>query len=165
MAITLRDACENDLAFLLEVYGSTRADELALVPWSDEQKAAFLKFQFDAQHKFYHDQYPEASYNIILQDGQPIGRLYVVREDGEIRIMDITVLLRCRNQGVGASLIRELLAEGRATGKPVRIWVEHFNPSLSLFERLGFSKIQEEGINCLMEFSIARDQGLEIVSE
>ena len=152
MSITLRDACENDAAFLLEVYGSTRADELALVPWSDEQKKAFLRFQFDAQHGFYHDQYPQASYNIILQDSEPVGRLYVLREEDLIRIMDITVLHRYRNAGVGTSLIRELLTEGAQTRKPVHIWVEHFNPSLRLFERLGFSRIQEEGINCLMEW-------------
>src|SRR5437667_12378862 len=99
MAITLRDACENDLAFLLEVYGSTRADELALVSWSDEQKEAFLRFQFDAQHSFYHDQYPQASYNIILQDSEPVGRLYVLREEDQIRMLDITGLPLYLNAG------------------------------------------------------------------
>ena len=152
MTITLRDACENDAAFLIEVYGSTRAVELSLVTWSDEQKEAFLKFQFDAQHGFYHDQYPQARYNIILQDSEPVGRFYVLREEDLIRILDITVLPRYRNTGVGTALIRELLNEGTQTRKPVHIWLEHFNPSLRLFERLGFSRIQEEGINCLMEW-------------
>ena len=152
MTITLRKACESDAAFLLEVYESTRADELALVSWSDEQKEAFLKFQFDAQHGFYHDQYPQASYNIILQDSEPVGRLYVLREDDQMRILDVTVLPRYRNAGVGTALMRELLTEGAQTRRPVHIWVEHFNPSVRLFERLGFSRIQEEGINFLMEW-------------
>jgi len=151
MAITLRDAAHEDAAFLLEVYGSTRADELALVPWSDEQKKAFVRFQFDAQHASYHERFPEASYQIILREGERIGRLYVLREDEAIRILDITVLPQCRNAGVGTSLIRELLNEGAQASKPVHIWVEHFNPSLRLFERLGFSKIQEDGFNCLLE--------------
>src|SRR5437899_9688391 len=142
MAITLRNASDNDAAFLLEVYGSTRADELALVPWSNEQKEAFLRFQFDAQHASYHERFPEASYNIILQDHEPIGRLYVLREDEAIRILDVTVLPRFRNAGVGTSLIRELLIEGAQTRRPVSIWIEHFNPSLHLFERLGFSIVQ-----------------------
>ncbi len=156
MAITLRDASDEDAAFLLEVYRTTRADELALVPWDSDQKEAFLRFQFDAQHASYHERFPAASYNIILQDDEPIGRLYVLREDEEIRLLDITVLLRARNAGVGASLIRQLLAEGAQTSKPVSIWVEHFNPSLHLFERLGFSKVQEDGFNCLMEFPVKK---------
>ena len=156
MAITLRDASENDAAFLLKVYRSTRADELALVPWDNDQKEAFVRFQFDAQHASYHERFPAASYNIILQDGEPIGRLYVLREDEAIRILDITVLPQSRNAGIGSSLILQLLTEGAQTRKPVSIWVEHFNPSRRLFERLGFSRIQEDGFNCLMEFPVKK---------
>lgn len=151
MAITLRAASEEDAAFLLEVYASTRADELALVPWTNEQKEAFLSFQFNAQDSSYRERFPEASYQIILQDNMPIGRLYVLREAEEIRILDITMLPPQRNSGVGTTLIRELLTEGEQTNRPVRIWVEHFNPSLRLFERLGFFKLEEDGFNCLME--------------
>jgi ribosomal protein S18 acetylase RimI-like enzyme len=150
MSITLRDIVEADTAFLLEVYGSTRADELALIDWSDEQKEAFLRFQFEAQHRFYHEQYPAATYSIILRDGEPVGRLYVLRAEDLINILDITVLPQFRNTGIGTTLIGELLTEGAQSSKPVQIWVEHFNPSQRLFDRLGFSKIQEEGINWLM---------------
>lgn len=151
MAITLRAASEEDAAFLLEVYASTRADELALVPWSNEQKDAFLKFQFDAQHSSYCERFPEASYQIILQDNVPIGRLYVLREIEEITILDITLLPQQRSSGIGTTLIRELLTEGGQTNRPVRIWVEHFNRSLLLFKRFGFCKVQEAGFNYLME--------------
>ena len=156
MAITLRDACEEDAAFLLEVYRSTRAHELALVPWSDEQEEAFVSFQFDAQHASYHERFPEASYQIILRHGERIGRLYVLREDEAIRILDITVLPQCRNAGVGTSLLSGLLSEGAQTSKPLTIWVEHFNPSLRLFERLGFFRIQEDGFNWLMECPVEK---------
>lgn len=151
MTITLRVVADDDAAFLLEVYASTRADEMSMVPWSDEQKTAFLRFQFDQQHSFYYEQFPNASYDIILEDEQPIGRLYVRRDEKEIRILDIAVLPEHRNRGVGTSLIRILLAEGSETNKPVAIWLEQSNPSMRLFERLGFSKIQGDGVNCLME--------------
>ena len=151
MSITMRAASEEDDAFLREVYASTRAQELAMVPWSAEQREAFLRMQFDAQHSYYHSQFPEASYQVILQQAEPIGRLYVLRDEKEIRIMDITLLPEHRGAGIGTSLIRELLAEGAETDKAVTIWVEQFNPSLALFERLGFSKIGEEGFNLLLE--------------
>lgn len=152
MPITLRDASDEDEAFLREVYASSRAQELAMVPWNDEQKEVFLKMQFDAQHSYYHAQFPEASYQIILEEGKPVGRIYVLRLPEEIRIIDITLLSQHRNAGIGTPLIRELMDEADREGKAVNIWVEEYNPSRNLFERLGFSKVQDEGINYLWEY-------------
>jgi len=155
MPITLRDALPEDESFLFEVYASTRAQEMAFVPWDDEQRKSFLTMQFVAQHSHYREQFPDASYSVILRDDSPVGRLYVLREKGEIRILDITVLPGYRNGGIGTSLLRDLLAEAAQSGKRVQIYVETFNPSLRLFERLGFKSIAEEGINFLMEWSPA----------
>ena len=152
MPITLREVTAEDDAFLLEVYASTRALELSLVPWSDEQREAFLKFQFDAQHKHYRTQYPEASYQIIFDDTERVGRLYVLRDPAEMRVLDITIMPQHRNAGIGTLLMRDLLTEAEQSGKPVSIWVEHFNPSQTLFQRLGFSKIEEDGYNYLMQW-------------
>lgn len=152
MSLTLRVAADEDEAFLREVYASTRAQELAMVPWSDEQRAAFLRMQFDAQHSYYHAQFPEASYQIILREVEPIGRMYVLRKEKDIEVLDITLLPQHRGAGIGTSLMRELLQEADRSGQAVNIWVEEYNPSRSLFERLGFSKIQEEGFNWLLEY-------------
>ena len=152
MSITLRDATEEDEAFLRHVYASTREQELALVPWNEEQREAFLTMQFEAQHLHYHSHFPEASYLIILKESEPIGRIYVLRKEEEIRIIDITLLPQHRNAGIGTSLIHELLHEADRTGKALNIWVEQFNPSRGLFERLGFLKVEEEGFNYLLEY-------------
>jgi len=152
MSITLREVTPEDEAFLLEVYASTRALELSLVQWSDEQRESFLKFQFNAQNTHYRTQFPEASYQIIFKDTERVGRLYVLREAEGIRVLDITVLPQHRNAGIGTLLMRDLLTEAEQSGKPLSIWVEYFNPSQTLFQRLGFSKIQEDGYNCLMQW-------------
>lgn len=152
MTITLRDIIPGDEPFLFQVYASTRAGELALVEWTDEQRAAFLKMQFAAQSDYYREQFPHADYKVILANGAAVGRLYVLRKEGEIRILDIALLPEQRRVGIGSSLIRELLREGFQSRKVVRIYVETFNPSLQVFERLGFQSIAEEGINFLMEW-------------
>jgi|ERR1043166_5395981 GNAT superfamily N-acetyltransferase len=152
MATTLRDATDADENFLRAVYASTRAQELAAVPWNDEQKAAFVNMQFDAQHSHYHSQFPEANYQIIFSGDEPIGRIYVLRDEDVIRILDVTLLLERRNAGVGTELMRELMGEADQSGKALQIWLEDFNPSNRLFERLGFSKVQQEGFNCLLEY-------------
>jgi RimJ/RimL family protein N-acetyltransferase len=149
--ITLRPVTADDYDFLVEVYGSTRAEELALTPWTSEQQQAFVRSQFAAQQEHYAQKYPTASHDIIMSDTRPVGRLYVARLDHEIRIIDITVLPAERNAGIGSYLIQELLDEANDSGKMTRIYVEEFNPSLRLFERLGFSPSEQHGIHLLLE--------------
>ncbi len=151
--ITLRPIGPDDMDFLLRVYGSTREEEMALViDWTAEQKAAFVRHQFEAQHAWYRDHYEGAQFDVILVDGVPAGRLYVHRRPAEIRLVDITLLPEFRQGGLGTSLLRDLLAEGEAAGKPVTIHVETFNPAMRLYERLGFSPIEERGPYRLMEW-------------
>jgi ribosomal protein S18 acetylase RimI-like enzyme len=152
-SITLRDVTPQDEPFLRAVYACTRAQELALVPWTAEQSEAFLRSQFDAQDKYYRHQYPAASFQLILEGTQPVGRLYVLREVGSISILDITVLPEHRNRGIGSRLIRGLIEEAEGNGQAVSIWVERFNPSLQVFQQYGFAEIADDGYNCHLERS------------
>ncbi len=145
-AVTLRPIDDADLDFLARLYASTRTDELAPVPWSDEQKSAFLAFQFGAQHRFYQEQFPDASFDLVLVDGEPAGRLYVDRRADEIRLIDIALLPEHRRRGIGGRLMRRVLDEGREAGLPVQIHVERNNPAMRLYERLGFRRVEEQGV-------------------
>jgi len=149
--ITLRPVDPDDYDFLVEVYGSTRAEELALVPWTTEQQQAFVRMQFAAQQDHYAKKYPTASHDIIMSDDRPVGRLYVARLDQEIRIVDITLLPAERNAGIGSYLIKQLLDEANRAGKVTRIFVEEFNPSRRLFERLKFLPSEQHGIHLLLQ--------------
>jgi ribosomal protein S18 acetylase RimI-like enzyme len=151
-SITLRPAGPGDEEFLIEVYASSREYEMSLVPWPGEQKVAFLTMQFAAQQQHYKSHYPDAKHDIILSDGSPVGRVYVAVKDEGIRILDITLLTRFRGKGIGTPLIEGLMNEARVAGKPLSIYVESFNRSISLFERLGFNRIKEDGVNVLLEW-------------
>jgi GNAT superfamily N-acetyltransferase len=151
--ITLRPVGPDDYDFLAEVYGSTRAEEMALVPWAEEQRQAFVRSQFNAQQDHYAKTYPGASHDVILANERRVGRLYVARLDHEFRIIDITVLPAERNAGIGTYLIEQLLDEAKRAGKMTRIFVEEFNPSLRLFQRLGFSPSEQHGMHLLMQWN------------
>jgi GNAT superfamily N-acetyltransferase len=151
--IRLRPIAAEDRDFLYRVYASTRADEMKLVDWDDAQKRAFLDMQFHAQHTYYMQHFGQAEFHIILLDGEPVGRLYFDRRPDEIRLIDIALLPEHRGQGVGSFFLQDLLNEARRTGLPVRIHVEHFNPALRLYMRLGFRKIGDTGVYYLMEWS------------
>ena len=151
--ITLRPVTGQDDNFLLALYASTRTAELAQVPWSPEQKEAFVRMQFNAQKQHYATEYPKADHDLICIDGTPVGRLYLARAADALHILDITVLPERRNSGIGSFLLGQVIAEARSTGRPVTIYVETFSPSLQLFERLGFRKDQEHGLQLLLKWS------------
>lgn len=152
MSVSFRSIDDADREFLGAVYASTRAGEMARVDcWDDRQKTAFLEMQFNAQHRYYQENYTDTDFLIILLDNRPIGRLYIARWPEEIRIVDLALLPEYRNRGIGTRLLTDVLEEAAAAGKPVRIHVEGFNPALSLYRRLGFEQIGEHGVYLLME--------------
>ena len=163
--LRFRPITPDDEEILLRIYGSTREEELSCVAWEPGHREAFLRQQFTAQHAWYQENYAAAEFLLIylgdrLGDGEredgergevPAGRLYVIRWDKEIRLIDIALLPEHRNGGLGSAILGEILAEGRAAGKPVTIHVEKFNPALRLYERLGFTPIEDRGVYYLME--------------
>ncbi len=140
--VSLRPIRLEDEEFLLQVYASTRAHEMALVPWDAAQKEAFLRQQFTLQHRFYIEQFPHASFEIILLGDQPVGRLYVDRGKDDILIIDIAVLPQFQS-GIGAALIRDINAEADRNGKVVTGTVERCNRAMLLFRRLGYEATEE----------------------
>ena len=143
--VALRPLTEADEPFALSVYASTREEELAPVPWSDEQKAAFVAMQFAAQSAHYAQHYTGMSSDVILVDGEPAGRLLVARWREEIRIVDIALLPAFRGRGAGSELLRDLMDEATEMGKPLSIHVERDNRALALYERLGFRPVGRDG--------------------
>ncbi len=154
-AVTLRAVAPEDETFLTAVYGTTRANELSAVPWTAEQREAFIRFQFAAQTQHYQTEYPEAVHQIVLFHQQPVGRLYVDRRAHEIRILDLTILPAHAGAGIDVQLIRQLMREAARAGLSLTIQLESFNPARELFARLGFVPVAEFGFRTLFEWRAA----------
>lgn len=154
-AFALRPVVPEDWDFLLRVYESSRAIELAMVPWSAEQKRAFVRHQLEAQTTYYATEYPSARHDIIVVGDTAVsaGRLYVNRTADLIAILDITILPEYCCRGIGSSIVGELAAEAAATARAVQIYVETFNPSQSFFMKRDFVVEGNDGINLRMVWS------------
>ena len=123
--ISLRDSTPDDQGFLLDVYASTRLDELAGTGWDDNQKRAFIQMQFLARERIY----PQVDSKIILLNGQPVGRMLVDRNETAILLRDIALLTEYRNAGIGSRLVQDLMSEAAAANKPVELHVlSHLQP-------------------------------------
>lgn len=151
--IRFRPATDDDIPFLSALYATTREDEMKLVPWTDEEKAAFLKMQFDAQKYHYDRNYPDCEFLVIEKSGESIGRLYIERFPDEICIVDIALMPEHRGSGLGTMLLKEILEEAEQTNRVVSIYVESFNPALRLYQRLGFEHIDTNGVYNKMRWS------------
>ncbi len=151
-SITFRPINDDDRDFLARLYASTRAEEMAAVPWDQAEKDQFLTFQFSAQHTYYQDNFKAASFDLIVQDDVPIGRLYLDRRPDEHRLIDIALLPEHRGTGLGTRLMNHVLADAGAEGKKVRIHVEQNNPAMRLYRRLGFREVEDQGVYRLMEW-------------
>lgn len=151
--LTLRPVTSDDEELLLSVYKSTRADELAQVEWGDEQKHQFLKSQFDLQRREYDARFPDAEYDVILIDDCPAGRIWIERDNAEIRLLDIALLPQFQNRGAGTLLVRRLIDESKRAGKALRHMVFVLNQDAQRFyERLGFVVIEDVGAYKHMEW-------------
>lgn len=145
--ISLRPATPGDEDFLLDVYASTRLDELEGTGWDDNQKLAFIKMQFLVRERTY----PQVDSKIILLNGRPVGRLMVDRNEDAILLRDIALLTEYRNAGIGSRLVHELLQEAGAAGKPVHLHVLAMSPAVRLYERLGFRASGDEAGKAYLE--------------
>lgn len=147
----LRPVTSADTDFLYELYAGSRAGEMAMVDWSDAQIREFLKMQFRAQSKHYFENYANARFDVIELEGKPIGRFYVDEREGELRVIDITLLPEFQGRGIGGHYLQTVIDKATRQGAVVSIHVEHNNPAMKLYQRLGFTRVRDEGVYWLME--------------
>lgn len=150
LALALRSETPEDIDFAASLYASTREAELALLPWSDAEKSAFCRMQFNAQHSHYQSQYPEAHFLIIERDGARVGRVYVEQRASALLLMEITLAPEHRGRGVGHAITTALLLHARAEALPMHLHVEPLNPAKHLYERLGFRDVETRGFYTFM---------------
>jgi len=152
-AVELRPVAESDNEFLLALYASTRADELAQAEWAEGQQEMFLRWQFNLQRREYDTRFPDADYRVIVIDRQPAGRIWIGADDEQIRLLDIALLPEFQNRGVGTALLERLKSQAQSAGKALRHMVLVLNNNADRFyERLGFRKIEDFGAYKHMEW-------------
>lgn len=154
--ISLRPAVPEDEPFLQEFYFAMRRPEFEILRLPEEELRQLLQMQYRAQAGSYAARFPKSGYQVVLVDGEPAGRIWVDRQEDEIRIVDIGLEANRRNQGTGTMLVRRLQEEAREAGLPIRATVDRFNPgSLRFHMRLGFQIVHEEQLDLSMEWKPA----------
>lgn len=153
MTVTFRPAGPDDDEFLYQLYCTTRRKEIEAMGLEPAQQEMFLRMQFMAQNMAYKAEFPEPIHNIILYEGRPAGRVMTMRQEKEDRYIDLALLPEYRKLGIGTQIIKDLLDESARAGLTARLHVLKSNRAAQLYERLGFSTVDDDGINYIMVWS------------
>ena len=139
----LRQATADDLEFIRAVkFSGLRPYVEELWGWDDG----------DQEQRFLAGFVPEQQQVIRYRD-EDIGVLHVEDREGSLSLVGIYINSNNRSKGIGAAVIRDVLARAGRIGKPVTLQVLRPNPARRLYERLGFVVTDETETHFTMEAS------------
>jgi len=147
--LSLRPADAEDEAFLRRLFAETQ-DQLALLRPNAALWNALVDVQYRGRKMTYGESYPTAEDAILYRGSEPLGRLFLHREPGCLRILDIAVLIECRGQGIGSWALRQCQKRAAEAGLRVELSVNPTSPARLLYERLGFRATEEDAMHVAM---------------
>jgi ribosomal protein S18 acetylase RimI-like enzyme len=141
MTITRRPETPDDEPFLRQMIIASVAQELMAWTWPEAVRDHLLGVQYTAKLGSLRASYPQACSEIILVDSQPAGWIFLDETPEQVYLAEIMISIEMRGQGVGAAVLREVLARADRARKPVRLSVNVMNTrAIQLYERLGFAR-------------------------
>ena len=142
MTYTLRTASEKDFEFLYNLKVTCLKEYVtATYGWDDEYQLQLFTKRFIP-----------SEIQIIVVDDHDVGNLSVEDRDDELYIAGIYLLPTWQNQGLGTSVIEDVLLKAAGKEKGVRLQVLRVNPALRLYERLGFQTYEETDTHIKMRW-------------
>lgn len=127
----------GDGAFLFALFAAAQGDTLA--GFDPKLREMLLRQGFAGQAATYRVAHPAARFDIVEEDGASAGRLVTVLSVEALVLLDVAVHPERRGRGLGTRLLRDLQAEARAAGVPLRLSVLRSNAGARrLYMRLGF---------------------------
>ena len=141
----LRYATDNDYDFLYELNKITMMIYVEKI-WGWEE---------NLQQKFFSDKFSPKKYKIIVFGNLDIGTIQVSTNNNDIFIGIIEILPEYQNKGIGTEIINQIIADSKSKNFS-REWLRVFktNPAKKLYDKLGFSTINETDTHYVMELKL-----------
>lgn len=138
---TLRRVTADDRPFVKQVYFDTQRWLIEkLFGWrGDEIEEAKFDESYDQRNTY-----------IVQLAGEDVGWVTVLREPDRVEVDSIYLAAAQQGQGYGTVLMERIIAEADAEGKPVTLSTAKINPARRLYERLGFTAVNQSEFKVYM---------------
>ena len=144
--IDFRQATEEDFDFLFAMHISTMKEYVDRIwGWDD----AF-------QESLFRERYIPNQVQVITFDGKDIGMISLEERDEDVFLRAIEILPSHQGQGIATRIIQQIIDDAASKQKPVILSVLKVNPAKRLYERLGFSIIEETDTHFIMKTSLPK---------
>jgi GNAT superfamily N-acetyltransferase len=149
----LRPCDASDDAFLYDVFCTTWASEVAALP-NQNLARHVLRIQHIAQERRFASRYPGHERFVVVEDGEPAGRLYVHLKGPVVNVVDLTLLPSFRSRGIGTRIFHDLFAEAAQDGRSISMRVGRTNRrATDLYTALGFRLVAVDDLDNYFEWS------------
>lgn len=142
--IRLRRASADDFSFLFSLHAATLKEYIDQTWGWDES----------LQRARYRETFDPGDTQIITLQAEDIGMLAVEEREADIFLSLIEIDPEHQGHGIGTAIIRDLISDGIRRGKPVFLHVLKVNPAKDLYERLGFSIVEETPTHYYMRTTV-----------
>ena len=151
----LRATVDGDDAFLYDVFCTTWESEVAALP-NPKLAQHVLRIQHIAQERRFRSRYPDHEQFIVLEGGEPAGRLYVDRTDETLHVVDLTLLPRFQSRGIGTTVFGDLQKVATEDALTVTLRVPRRNlRATELYTRVGFRLVTLDDLDNYFEWAPA----------
>jgi GNAT superfamily N-acetyltransferase len=110
-----------------------------------------FRYKPERARRIFREHFDEPGLRLILVDGERAGCVGFRISKSEIKIDSFYLDRRYQNRGLGATILKVLLAEADAQDLPVRLEVLRGSPADRFYERHGFVKLAEDDIEAEYE--------------
>jgi SAM-dependent methyltransferase len=128
-AVVLLPATEDDREFL------RRLHHVCFRPWVEP----IWGWDEADQDRRFAAAFTTAGRSIVQLHGRAVGTIRTESREGALFVADVAVDPEHQGRGIGARVLRGLLASADAAGQQVRLQVLRTNPARRLYERHGFA--------------------------
>jgi len=114
-----------------------------------------FRYKPERARRIFREHFDEPGLRLILVDGERAGCVGFRTGDGEIKIDSFYLGHRFQNRGLGAVILKALLAEADSLRLPVRLEVLRGSPAARFYERHGFVKLGEDDVEAEYERAVS----------
>jgi len=110
-----------------------------------------FRYKPERARRIFREHFDEPGMRLILVGAEVAGCVGFRSGEAEIKIDSFYLDRRYQNRGLGATILKVLLAEADTQSLPVRLEVLHGSPAGRFYERHGFVKLDEDDVEARYE--------------